>query len=490
MAGKIYAAIDLKSFYASVECVERGLDPLDTHLLVADEERTDKTICLAVTPPLKARGVPGRPRLFEARERVRDINARRLARVGRFRGESFCESELCAHPEKELRFLVARPRMALYLRYSARVYGIYLRYIAPEDIHVYSVDEVFVDLTPYLRLYDCSAQALTRRLLHAVYEETGLTAAAGIGTNLYLCKVALDISAKHAVPDACGARIAELDEIRYRRTLWEHQPLTDFWRVGRGYAEKLAAHGMRTMGDVARCSLGGAADAQNPELLYRLFGVNAELLIDHAWGEESCTLSDIRAYRPQARSLGSGQVLSRPYAHGEAALVLREMAEALALDLTRQGLAAEQLVLDVGYDVESLRGGYRGPARLDGYGRRVPPGAHGSRDLRERTASGERLAAAAEALFDASADPALLVRRLTLTACRVGPADAPKPVQLSFFDEENAARCRSARREEARQRAVLAIREKYGGGAIFRGADLLEGATALARGAQIGGHRA
>ncbi len=493
MEQRAYAAIDLKSFYASVECVERGLDPMDTHLVVADEERTDKTICLAVTPPLKAQGVPGRPRLFEVRERVRAINAQRLARARAktFAGETHRAGELAAHPDWALRFLVARPRMALYLDYSARVYAVYLRFVAPEDVHVYSVDEVFVDLTPYLRLYGCTARELTSRMIRAVYRETGLSAAAGIGTNLYLCKVAMDISAKRARPDADGVRIAELDPARYRQELWDHEPITDFWRVGRGYANKLRANGLHTMGDVARCSLGGPGDVHNAELLYRLFGVNAELLIDHAWGEESCTMQDIKAYRAEEKSMGSGQVLSRPYAHGEAALVLQEMAEALALDLTAHGLAAGQIVLSVGYDRESLRLGYSGRTRADAYGRRVPEGAHGSLDLGGQTASCRRIAEAAAALFARIADPALLVRRLNLTACRIGPADqAGRSVQLSFFDGEDAARRAAEHREERRQRAVLAIREKYGGNAIFRGADLLEGATGLSRNAQIGGHRA
>ncbi|MGI5885514.1 MAG: DNA methylase [Candidatus Spyradocola sp.] len=490
MERKAYAAIDLKSFYASVECVERGLDPMDTHLVVADEERTDKTICLAVTPPLKARGVPGRPRLFEVRERVREINARRRMGAQAFAGASHRESELAAHPDWELKFLVARPRMALYLQYSARVYAVYLRFVAPEDIHVYSVDEVFLDLTPYVPLYGCTARELTSRMIREVYRETGLSAAAGLGTNLYLCKIAMDIGAKHAVPDAEGVRIAELDEERYRRELWSHEPLTDFWRVGRGYANKLRANGLFTMGDIARCSLGGPGDVHNPELLYRLFGVNAELLIDHAWGEEPCTLRDIKTYQPEERSVGSGQVLSRPYANGEAALVLREMAEALALDLTARGLAAGQIVLSIGYDRESLRLGFRGRTRADAYGRRVPEGAHGSLDLGGRTASCRRIAEAAGTLFARIADPALLVRRLNLTACRLGPAGEASCVQISFFDEEEAARRAEDRREESRQRAVLAIRERYGGSAIFRGCDLLAGATGLARSAQIGGHRA
>ena len=493
MPGRIYLAIDLKSFYASVECVERGLDPLTCNLVVADAARTEKTICLAVSPALKAYGIPGRPRLFQVAEQVKAINAQRRAQAPgrRLAGASWDSRALQAQRDLALDYLVAPPRMALYIQYSQRVYGIYLRYIAPEDIHVYSIDEVFLDVTDYLAAYRRTPEQLARDMLLAVYEETGLTATAGIGENLYLAKVAMDIQAKRLPADANGARIARLNEMDYRRLLWSHRPLTDFWRVGRGYAKKLEGVGLYTMGDIARCSLGGPGDYYNEGLLYRLFGVNAELLIDHAWGWEPCTMQDIKAYRAEEKSMGSGQVLSRPYAHGEAALVLQEMAEALALDLTAHGLAAGQIVLSVGYDRESLRLGYNGRTRADAYGRRVPEGAHGSLDLGGQTASCRRIAEAAAALFARIADPALLVRRLNLTACRIGPADqAGRSVQLSFFDGEDAARRAAERREERRQRAVLAIREKYGGNAIFRGADLLEGATGLSRNAQIGGHRA
>ena len=382
MSERTYIAIDLKSFYASVECVERGLDPLDTNLVVADERRTDKTICLAVSPSLKSHGISGRARLFEVVQRVKEVNALRRSKLhGRdFSGKSTSHAELQRCPDKALDYIVAPPRMAEYMRVSTQIYGIYLRYIAPEDIHVYSVDEVFIDASRYLRTYHMTVRELACTLIRAVLNETGITATAGIGTNLYLCKIAMDIVAKRMPPDEHGARVAELDEQRYRELLWDHRPITDFWRIGGGYSRTLARYGMFTMGDVARMSL------INEALLYRLFGVNAELLIDHAWGWEPCTLRDIKAYRPRVKSLSSGQVLSEPYDFGKARLILQEMADSLTLDLVRKGLLTDQVVLTVCYDIENLsdparRERYRGEIKTDGYGRQVPKRAHGSENL-------------------------------------------------------------------------------------------------------------
>ena len=503
MSGRTYLAIDLKSFYASVECVERGLDPLTTNLVVADPDRTEKTICLAVSPALKAYGIPGRARLFEVVQRVREVNAaRRLRAPGhRLAGESWDAAALAADPALALSYLTAVPRMAHYIAYSARIYQIYLQFVAPEDIHVYSIDEVFIDVTPYLAADGLTARALAQRMVQAVLRETGITATAGIGSNLYLCKVAMDIVAKHVSPDRNGVRIAKLNERSYRRLLWDHRPLTDFWRVGRGYARKLEANGLFTMGDIARCSLGGPGDYHNQQLLYRLFGVNAELLIDHAWGWEPCTMADIKAYRPSAHSLGAGQVLHEPYPFDRARLVLHEMAEQLALDLTEKGLLTTQLVLTVGYDVVNLsdparRAQYTGPVTTDHYGRRVPRHAHGTAGLGQPTASVRQIAAALCSLFDRITDPRLLVRRLTITAARVTDAHAAAAAaryeQLDLFTDYDARRLeqQARAREQNMQQAMLSIRHKYGKNALFRGMDLQEGATALSRGAQIGGHRA
>ncbi|MDY5016652.1 MAG: DNA methylase [Eubacteriales bacterium] len=500
MERKTYLAIDLKSFYASVECRERGLDPLDTNLVVADESRTDKTICLAVTPPLKSLGIPGRARLFEVRQRVREANAvrRGCAPGGRLDGASWRFSELQASPRLAVDFLIAPPRMAYYMAYSTRIYEIYMKYVSPEDILVYSIDEVFMDVTPYLRLYGTTARELAVRIVRDVFDTTGITAAAGIGTNLFLCKAAMDIVAKHVPADENGARIAVLDEMTFRRTLWTHRPLTDFWRVGHATAARLERHGLFTMGDVARCSVG------NEDLLYRLFGKNAELLIDHAWGWEPCTVGDARAYRPSANSISSGQVLTKPYPAEKARLVLQEMADRLSLDLVAKGLASDQLVLTVGYDVENLNdprilGAYRGDVVTDAYGRRLPKQTRGTEHLGGHTASTRRIVEAACALFDRVADKKLLVRRLCLAANHVlEEAAVPEPdaVQLRMFPEhgtEDAPEVEdtaSRERERRLQLATLAIRKKYGGNAVFRGMDLQEDATARIRSGQIGGHRA
>ena len=505
MKTSYYAAIDLKSFYASVECVERGLDPLTTNLLVADAERTEKTICLAVSPSLKAVGVPGRPRLFEAVQKVREANALRIHRSPgrRFSGKSWDARKLAEDPSLEIDYIVAPPRMAHYIKHSARIYEIYLKYVAPEDIHVYSVDEVFLDVTPYLKTYAMSPRQLVSKILREILRETGITAAAGIGTNLYLCKVAMDIVAKHIEPDGDGVRIAQLDERRYRELLWDHRPLTDFWRVGSGYRRKLEKNGMFTMGDVARCSIGDPNGFYNEGLLYKLFGVNAELLIDHAWGWESCTLADIKAYRPQSNSMGSGQVLHCPYTAEKAKLVLREMADLLVLDLVDKGLVTDQLVLTVGYDIENLsdperRRRYQGSVVTDHYGRAIPKHAHGSVNLRQWNSSTQIITNAFADLFDRIVDPELLVRRINLVAGRVlplGKVPPPEMEQLDLFAAPESHRQQEQaeadmERERRRQKAVIGIKKKYGKNAIVKGMNLEEGATAMDRNNQIGGHKA
>jgi len=481
---KVYAAIDLKSFYASVECVERGLDPMNTNLVVADASRTDKTICLAVSPALKAYGIPGRARLFEVVQKTAEINALRRQRApGReFSGSSYLASELQTDPSLSLAYITAPPRMAYYMKYSTQIYGIYLKYMAPEDIHVYSIDEVFLDVTPYLRVSGLSPRAFVQRMILDVFQTTGITATAGIGSNLYLCKIAMDILAKHAEPDENGVRIAELDELSYRKQLWEHRPLTDFWRIGRGYSRKLESHGMFTMGDVARCSL------TNEALLYKLFGINAELLIDHAWGWESCTIAQIKAYRPSSNSLSSGQVLHCPYDFEKARLITREMIDLMVLDLVDKGLVTDQIVLTVGYDRENLsdpirRAAYRGAVIVDHYGRSVPKYAHGTANLGQWTASTMRITEAVLELYDKIVHPDLLVRRITLAANHILPAQ--EECQLDLFTDQ-----RELERERRRQQAELWIKKKYGKNAILKGMNLKEGATARDRNRQIGGHKA
>jgi len=503
---KCYIAIDLKSFYASQECVERGLDPMTTNLVVADESRTEKTICLAVSPSLKAFGIPGRPRLFEVLQKVQEVNALRREKAPgkKFSGKSTDGEALKADPSLELDFIIAPPRMAHYMECSSRIYQIYLKYIAPEDIHVYSIDEVFIDLTPYLNTYKMTAREFTQKLIEEVLQTTGITATAGIGTNLYLCKVAMDIVAKRIPPDKNGVRIAQLDEMRYRRELWDHRPLTDFWRVGRGIARKLEKNGMFTMGDVARCSLGKPGEFFNENLLYKLFGVNAELLIDHAWGWEPVSIADIKAYRPESNSLGSGQVIHCPYPFEKAKLVVREMTDLLVLDLVDKGLVTDQMVLTVGYDRENLSDpaiarNYHGPVTMDHYGRPVPKHAHGTVNLGDHTSSTKRITDAVMALFDRIVDPNLLVRRVNIVANHVLPESRipaePAMVQLDLFCEPEAEEARQQRREaeekeKRRQQAVLEIRKKYGKNAILKGMNLEEGATARDRNSQIGGHKA
>ncbi len=509
MENRHYIAIDLKSFYASVECVERGLDPMRTNLVVADSSRTEKTICLAVSPPLKAYGISGRARLFEVVQAVERINAERLrlAPEHKMRGSSCDDVELKADPSMALDYIIAPPRMAHYMKFSTEIYKIYLKYAAPEDIHVYSIDEVFIDATSYLPARGQSARELAMEIISDVLRTTGITAAAGIGTNLYLCKVAMDIWAKNVPPDENGVRIAELDELSYRRNLWTHRPLTDFWRIGRGYAKKLEANGLLTMGDIARCSLGGAGDYHNEALLYRLFGVNAELLIDHAWGWEPCTIADVKAYRPDSSSIGAGQVLPCPYTFEKARLVAWEMAEQLSLELAEKRLATRLISLTVGYDVDNLkdperREKYDGEVKLDRYGRAVPKHAHGTEDLELFTASTRLISNAVTRLFERIADRHLLIRRLYLTAegvvdeasAQEQPEDETE--QLDLFTDYDARRAeREAQREilerERRlQQAILGVKNKFGKNAILKGTNFVEGATARERNGKIGGHKA
>ena len=503
MKQKYYAAIDLKSFYASVECIHRGLDPLTTNLLVADASRTEKTICLAVSPSLKAWGIPGRPRLFEAVQKVNEINAlRKMKAPGReFRGKSWDAIALNRDPSLAIDYITAPPRMAAYMETSTKVYEVYLKYVAPEDMHIYSIDEVFLDITPYLKSSGLTPHDFVRRIIRDILQTTGITATAGIGTNLYLCKVAMDIVAKHVEADADGVRIAQLDEQSYRRLLWDHRPLTDFWRVGRGYQRKLEKNGIFTMGDIARCTLGEPGSFYNEGMLYKLFGVQAELLIDHAWGTETCSIADIRAYKPQTNSLGSGQVLHCAYTARKAKLVVREMTDLLILDLVEKGLVTDQMVLTVGYDIDNLtdperRKHYTGPVVTDHYGRKIPKHAHGTANLPGHISSTREITEAVMELFDRIVDPALLVRRLNIVACHVLPETAVVPSglgqQLDLFakPEDTSGKEEQRRRERCRQRAVIDIRRRYGKNAILKGMNLEEGATARDRNRQIGGHKA
>lgn len=498
VANKAYIAIDLKSFYASVECVDRGLDPLDTNLVVADPTRTEKTICLAVSPSLKSYGIPGRARLFEAIQKVREVNAQRKYKAPghSFSHESYFHSELIKDPSAELTFITAPPRMAHYMDVSTRIYNVYLKYIAPEDIHVYSIDEVFIDVTDYLKTYGLTPRELAMKMVLDVLETTGITATAGIGTNLYLCKIAMDIYAKHCEPDKNGVRIAELDEMSYRRILWNHRPLTDFWRVGRGISKKLEEHGMYTMGDVARCSVGRESDYYNEDLLYKLFGVNAELLIDHAWGWEPTEISDIKSYRPESSSLSSGQVLQEPYEFSKAKLVLKEMADLLSLELVSKRIVTDQIVLTVGYDIESLNKSYLGAVETDRYGRKIPKTAHSSENIGRYTSSTKLICETAMKLFDRIVDKELLVRRMYIVANHIiTENDAEKEreyVQLNLFSDtgKQEAEENELKKEKDMQKAILKIKSKYGKNSIIKGMNLKEGATALERNRQIGGHKA
>ncbi len=503
MKNRVYIACDLKSFYASVECIERDLDPLATNLVVADKSRTDKTICLAVTPSLKAYGISGRARLFEVVQKVAEVNVQRQQKApGRqLTGSSWHDPDVKEHPELALDYLVAPPRMAHYIEWSTRIYNVYLKYVAPSDIHVYSIDEVLMDVTNYLPTYGLTPRELARKIVLDVLDTTGITATAGIGTNLYLAKVAMDIWAKHIQPDEKGVRIAEMDEMSYRQRLWDHRPLTDFWRVGRGYAKKLEAQGLCTMGDIARCSIGKPTDYYNEELLYRMFGVNAEILVDHAWGYEPTTMADIKAYKPEAKSIGSGQVLTAPYTCGKARMVAWEMADQLALDLVAQRFVTNQLTLTVGYDIDNLRDPkrrkqYHGEVKTDRYGRQIPKHAHGTANLEEYTASSKRITAAILELYDRIVDEKLLIRRMYLTANRVtAEADVPaEPAmeQMDLFADpvQKESEAAELARERKLQEAMLGIKSKYGKNAILKGTNLLDGATAAERNDKIGGHRA
>lgn len=496
-----YIAIDLKSFYASVECVERGLNPLTTNLVVADVSRTEKTICLAVSPSLKKYGISGRARLFEVIEHVTQLNnGRRRQLAGRqFAGKSVSEDELNSHPELEADYIVATPRMALYVKYSTRIYDIYLKYISENDIHVYSIDEVFMDVTDYLGYYKMSAHELAMTIIRDVLSQTGITATAGIGTNLYLCKIAMDIVAKHIPADKDGVRIAELDEMTYRRTLWDHEPLTDFWRVGCGIANKLEKYGIRTMGQIARYSI------DREELFYRLFGVNAELLIDHAWGWEPCTMDMVKSYRSESNSLCNGQVLQYAYDYKKARIVLMEMADAASLDLLDKHLVTDQIVLTIGYDTASItdpdiRESYHGEIVTDRYGRKVPKHAHGTANIGRFTSSASLISETATRLYDRIVNPQLLIRRLNLTTNHVMDENRTDrkaaPVELDLFTDyeqlEKEKRKEDERLEKERrmQKTLLKIKKKYGKNTILKGLNFEDGATARMRNNQIGGHNA
>ena len=504
---KTYIAIDLKSFYASVECKERNRDPLTTNLVVADKSRTEKTICLAVSPSLKSYGIPGRPRLFEVVQKVREANNKRRWKAPNrtFNGSSDDKAELDANPALEIDYIVARPRMAYYMEYSTKIYNVYLKYVAPEDIFPYSIDEVFMDVTDYLQTYRMTARELAMTMIQDVLKTTGITATAGIGTNMYLCKIAMDIVAKHIEPDKNGVRIAELDEMSYRRKLWSHRPITDFWRVGNGYAKKLEEHGLYTMGDIARCSIGKPNELYNEELLYKLFGINAELLIDHAWGYEPCTMEQVKAYKPETNSVSSGQVLHCPYDYDKAKLIVKEMTDQMVLDLVDKGLVTDQLVLTIGYDIENLsnpnlKNQYKSEITIDRYGRKVPKHAHGTANLKKKTSSTRLITNAVMDLYDRIVDEHLLVRRITITANKLVDEKSVKQEdeyqQLDLFTDYEAQRKKQAEEEEKLERerrmqeAMLSIKKKFGKNAVLKGMNLEEGATAKDRNEQIGGHKA
>ena len=499
---RTYIAIDLKSFYASAECVDRGLDPLANNLVVADTSRTDKTICLAVSPSLKAYGIPGRARLFEVIQKVKQINNERKRKAGirEFTGKSINADELAAHPDWELDYIAATPRMAHYIKVSTQVYQTYLKYIAPEDMHVYSIDEVFMDITSYTRIYKMTAHELAVKIIRDVLKRTGITATAGIGTNMYLCKIAMDIVAKHIPADKDGVRIAELDEMSYREQLWNHRPITDFWRVGHGTAAKLAAMGIETMGQIARLSL------QHEELLYKMFGINAELLIDHAWGWEPCTMDLVKSYRPETNSISSGQVLQSPYTFQKARIVVEEMADAVSLQLLEKRLVTSKVTLTIGYDRESLakpeiRAQYHGEIRIDHYGRQVPKYAHGTASLPEPSSSSKMIIDAILDLYDRITNPLLLVRRITISANitlekLAAHAAEQSAVQLDLFVDYQQLAAEQQQHQEAlakerrMQEARLEIKQRFGQNAILKGLNFGDGATGKERNRQIGGHKA
>ncbi|MBQ7265240.1 MAG: DNA methylase [Firmicutes bacterium] len=484
---KRYIAIDLKSFYASVECVERGLDPLDANLVVADISRTEKTICLAVTPNLKSYGIPGRARLFEVIQKLKDVNKQRLKGKEPSK-KAYGKKELCEGDE--IAYIAAVPRMALYIEYSKRIYDIYLKYISKDDMHVYSVDEVFIDATAYLKTYGMTTEELAKTIVADVYNTTGITATAGIGTNLYLSKIAMDIIAKHSPPDENGVRMGYLDEDIYKKTLWSHKPITDFWRVGAGYARKLAQNGMYTMGDVARCSV------YDEELLYKLFGINAELLIDHAWGVEGCTIAHIKAYRPENSSISEGQVLSCPTEFKTARLILWEMADNLSLELTRKRLCTNQIVISVGFDSINIKNGYKGETVKDRYSKLVPPPLHKSANIEIFTCSSSLITKTALKIFDTIEDKTLFIRRLNVVANHVTYEDnlpkSPEYEQMSIFSTEEKGTIDTVKlqKEKQIQKAVIKIKDKYGKNSLLKASNYKEGATAISRNSQIGGHKA
>ncbi len=504
---KTYICVDLKSFYASVECMERGLDPMTTNLVVADNSRTEKTICLAVSPALKSFGIPGRPRLFEVTQKVKEANFRRkqAAPGCKLTGSSYSLPELKANPNLAVNFIIAPPQMAKYIEISSRIYRVYLKYIMPQDIHVYSIDEVFIDATHYLTSYKKTARRFITEIIKDVLDTVGITATVGIGTNMYLAKVAMDIMAKKMPPNENGVRIARLDEISYRRELWNHRPLTDFWRVGHGYAKKLENRGLMTMGDIARCSIGNPSHVYNEDLLYKMFGVNAELLIDHAWGWEPCTIQEIKNYKPENNSIGSGQVLHSPYTVAMAKIVLREMVDALVLDLVEKGLVTNRIVVTVGYDRESLtdrdsRSRYKGEIKEDHYGRMIPKHAHGTAHMGEYTSSGRLITKRVMELYDKIMDTGLLVRRMSIAAVQVLPEDirqSEQPAEQMDLFTDYAQKSINDRQEKEKlakekniQKAILDIKNKYGKSAIMKGTSYQKGATGLDRNAQIGGHKA
>ena len=504
---KTYIAIDLKSFYASVECRERNRDPLTTNLVVADPSRTEKTICLAVSPSLKKYGLSGRARLFEVIQKVKTANEIRKLKAPNhvFCGSSDDSRELQKKPSLKIDYIIAPPRMARYMEYSTKIYNIYLKYIAPEDIHIYSIDEVFIDVTHYLSTYNMTARELAMTMIQDILDTTGITATAGIGTNMYLCKIAMDIVAKHIEPDKNGVRIAELDEMSYRRLLWNHRPITDFWRVGRGYSKKLEKIGLYTMGDIARCSIGKPTDYYSEELLYKLFGINAELLIDHAWGYEPCTMEDVKAYKPETNSISSGQVLHCPYEFDKARLVVKEMTDLMVLDLVDKGLVTNQIVLTIGYDIENITDknrsqSYKGTVTTNYYGKKVPKPAHGTTNLPKQTSSTTLITNAVMELYDKIVNKKLLIRRINIVANKLvdehSVKNANKYEQLDLFtdyeilkkqrEKENA----ESEREKRMQNTILDIKKKFGKNAILKGMNLQEGATAKDRNNQIGGHKA
>lgn len=493
MENRIYMCIDLKSFYASVECVERGLDPLDTNLVVADSSRTNKTVCLAVTPSLKQYGIGGRARLFEVVKEVNKINSERKKNNNyrKFTNKSFKDSELKKNKSLELDYIIATPRMAYYMKYSTKIYNVYLKYIAKEDIFVYSIDEVFADITDYLKYYNLSKEELVSKIIKNVIDETGITATAGIGTNMYLAKVAMDIMAKHSTPDSNGVRMYYLDEMTYRKELWNHRPLTSFWRVGKGIANKLEKYSIYTMGDLARASL------TNEDLLYRLFGINAELLIDHAWGYEPSTIKDVKSFKPERNSLSSGQVLHSPYKIDKARLIVKEMIDLLALDLVDKKLVTNQLVLTIMYDKESNLTNYEGDIVVDFYGREVPKPAHGTISIEYYTSSSKVLSDKVIELYDRIVNDSLLVRKINICVCDLKDEkyalNQTSYMQLDLFSNNDVSKKeeikKSTSSEKELSKVMLDLKKKYGKNAILRGMNLEEGSTAIERNSQIGGHK-